>query len=141
MDIISFSILLEYLYNKFVITFILVLIGSVVRETAISTLKLNEINANKILGSVILSSSLVCVVVDYIDIPFSMYTILCLLVGIWSKDITNILLNNKIMIIIIGKLFNSIKEPVTRSVTEAIIDELEKESEEDSKNNTNDDNK
>lgn len=128
MDVISFSILLEYLYRKFITTFIICLIGAIVRES-VNTVRLNMINAKKMVASVVVASAIMCAFADHMKIPFSIYTIACLIVGIWAQPILKLILNTKFMIKLLAHVASSMKDPLMKSITNS-IDELEEEQDE-----------
>lgn len=129
MDVISFNIFLEYLYRKFITTFILCLIGAIVRET-MNTVKLDMINARKMIASVVFASVLMCAFADNVKVPFSLYTIICIIAGIWAQTILKLIMNAKFMVKLIRKVASSVKDPLVKSIASS-IDELEEESVED----------
>ena len=93
MDVITLSILLEFLYNKFMVTFILCFIGSIARE-AFNAIKMSRMNIKKLLASTIVASFIICAVLDYVEIPFSIYTVICIvwyMVTICSEKLSCIL--------------------------------------------------
>ena len=129
MDVISLSILLEYLYKKFMVTFVLCLIGAIIRES-LNTVKLTKINIKKLLASVVLSSVIMCAIIDYVTIPFSIYAVVCVIFGIWSQTLIKLVMHTKFMTLVIARLFKKFKDPVIEEVLDT-IDELN-QSQEDS---------
>lgn len=129
MDVISLSILLEYLYKKFMVTFVLCLIGAIIRES-LNTVKLTKIDIKKLLASVVLSSVIMCAIIDYVTIPFSIYAVVCVIFGIWSQTLIKLVMHTKFMTLIIARLFKKFKDPVIEEVLDT-IDELN-QSQEDS---------
>ena len=125
MDAISVSILLEYLYKKFVVTFIMCLIGAFLRES-VKTVKQTKLNTRKTLASAILASVLMCALFDYISIPFSIYTVLTIITGMWSHTLLNLLLNVKIMKVLLKNIFKNIKDPVMQGLSDT-MEELDDE--------------
>lgn len=132
MDVISLSILLEYLYKKFMVTFVLCLIGAIIRES-LNTVKLTKIDIKKLLASVVLSSVLMCAIIDYVTIPFSIYAVVCVIFGIWSQTLIKLVMHTKFMTLVIARLFKKFKDPVIEEVLDT-IDELN-QSQEDSTDN------
>lgn len=132
MDVISIGVLLEYLYSKFIVTFILCLIGAIVRET-MNTVKLDAMNAKRMISSVVLASALMCALADNVKVPFSLYIIICIIAGLWSQTILKLIMNTKFMIIVLRKFATNIKDPLLKSVS-TTIDELESEHESDTCN-------
>ena len=129
MDVISLSILLEYLYKKFMVTFVLCLIGAIIRES-LNTVKLTKIDIKKLLASVVLSSVIMCAIIDYVTIPFSIYAVVCVIFGIWSQTLIKLVMHTKFMTLVIARLFKKFKDPVIEEVLDT-IDELN-QSQEDS---------
>lgn len=132
MDVISLSILLEYLYKKFMVTFVLCLIGAIIRES-LNTVKLTKIDIKKLLASVVLSSVIMCAIIDYVMIPFSIYAVVCVIFGIWSQTLIKLVMHTKFMTLVIARLFKKFKDPVIEEVLDT-IDELN-QSQEDSTDN------
>lgn len=141
MDVISLSILLEYLYKKFMVTFVLCLIGAIIRES-LNTVKLTKIDIKKLLASVVLSSVIMCAIIDYVTIPFSIYAVVCVIFGIWSQTLIKLVMHTKFMTLVIARLFKKFKDPVIEEVLDT-IDELQQSQENDSadKNDKTEENK
>lgn len=137
-DIISFSIFLEYLYNKFIITFIICLIGSIIR-IAVGVDRFNRINAKKMVASVVVASAIMCVVADNIKISFTIYIVLCMVIGLWAEQILNLIMNTKFMIRLLKKITSSMKDPLVKSIS-STIDEMEKEEEQNKDKENSDEN-
>lgn len=129
MDVISFGILLEYLYRKFITTFVICLIGAMVRES-MNTIKLNMINVKKMISSVVVASAIMCAFVDNIKISFSIYAIACIVVGIWAQPILKLILNTKFMAKLVRRMTLSMKDPLVKGLTSS-IDELDKDEQDD----------
>lgn len=128
MDVISLSILLEYLYRKFMVTFILCLIGATIRES-LNTVKLTKINVKKLLASVVVASVIMCAVVDYVRIPFSIYTVACIIFGIWSPTILKFIMHSKFMALLLSKIFKRVGDPVIKAAIDT-MDEMNKSQDE-----------
>ena len=120
MDVISLGLLLEYLYDKFVVTFILCLIGGIIRETASSAMKQRKMNASKMMASVVLASALMCALVDYVKVPFSIYTIICILVGIWAPILLKLIMNTKFMARLVSNIAANMKDPIAKGISTAL---------------------
>lgn len=138
MNSISFAMLLEYLYQKFIVTFILCLIGSFIKESIGGTTKPTRLNPLRILVSALFASILMCAVVDYIDLPFSIYALIAVVVGIWSPQLLQTVMNAKVMKRFTKNLFKQVSDPIAKAAV-ATAEELEKkEKEEESKNKERD---
>lgn len=133
MDVISLGLLLEYLYDKFVVTFILCLIGGIIRETASTAMKQKQMNAKRMMASVVLASALMCALVDYVKVPFSIYTIICILVGIWAPVLLKLIMNTKIMMKLVSNIAANMKDPIAKGIS-TTINELDEDENRDERN-------
>lgn len=124
--------LLSYLYGSFLITYVLCVIGSLIRDVMNMSKKKSKIHIKSILISSILVTSIICVIGNKYKIDFSIYVLLCLLGGACSGSICNILMNNKLLLILTKVIGKNIKDPVTKIISETVeeIDKLESESNE-----------
>lgn len=137
MDVISLGLLLEYIYDKFVVTFILCLIGGIIRETASTAMKHKQMNAKKMMASVVLASALMCALVDYVKVPFSIYTIICILVGIWAPVLLKLIMNTKIMMKLVSNIAANMKDPIAKGIS-TTINELDEDENRDERDPTED---
>lgn len=128
MDIITIGILLEYLYKKFVVTFILCLIGAFIKET-MNTVRLNKLNATRLLASTVLAAALMCALIDYVKIPFSIYAVISIVSGIWAPTLLKLILNITFMKTLIKNIFKNIKDPVAKGLSNT-IEELDNNNQE-----------
>lgn len=119
MDTIGINLLLEYIYNKFIVTFIICLMGAVARET-MNTIRLNRIEVEKMLVSAVVSSVAMCAILDYISLSFSIYAIVCVVMGIWSKTLLNMIMNSKLMVRILCSVAGNVKDPMVKGIAKAI---------------------
>lgn len=135
MDPISFSLLLDYLYNNFAITFVFSLIGVSVGQIARNVSKNNAIKIKRVIASAVFSTVVLCAVNEYFKVSFSIYVLICMIVGIWSDRLLRLVTNSKFMTKFITNLFKKIATPVTTAISET-LEESEKEKS-DKKKNTN----
>ena len=141
MECISLSILLEYLYKKFVVTFILCLIGAFIKETIGGTADSPRmINPRRLLASSILCSAFMCAVIDYFKFSFSIYTILTLIAGMWSSQLLDAFLNAKFMKRLLKNILKSIKDPLANALADTVneTDTQKKKEEEEGKEEKDD---
>ena len=121
MDLISFTVLLEYLYKKFIVTFILCLIGSFIRESLGGSTKITQISPTRITGSAVFGSIIMCALLEYIKVPFSIYNIM--------KKFTK-------------NLLKQVKDPIAKAIVsteQEIANEIEKDNDEQKEENKNSD--
>lgn len=140
MNTLTLSVLLEYLYEKFLVTFILCLIGASAREM-MATVRLHKIHIERMMISVVVSSATMCAILDYIELHFSIYVFVCIVIGLWSKSVLNLLMNSKFVLRILSSVTGSMKDPISKAATEIMTEELEKDDTEtkDKKKNTSED--
>lgn len=124
--------LLSYLYGSFLITYVLCVIGSLIRDVMNMSKKKSKIHIKSILISSILVTSIICAIGNKYKIDFSIYVLFCLLGGACSGSICNIFMNNKLLLILTKVIGKNIKDPVTKIISETVeeIDKLESESKE-----------
>ena len=112
--------LLSYLYGSFLITYVLCVIGSLIRDVMNMSKKKSKIHIKSILISSILVTSIICAIGNKYKIDFSIYVLLCLLGGACSGSICNILMNNKLLLILTKVIGKNIKDPVTKIISETV---------------------
>lgn len=139
MDIISINILLEYLYKKFAVTFVLCLMGAFLKQSTLSTKKVNKIRIADIFSPTIFSTILICAISDYLKVSFSVYTVICLLIGMWGSTLFKLFLNAEFMKRLVKIFLKNISGPLAKGAKE-LAEELEEE-EQKEKNNEESDNK
>lgn len=124
-EVITVSVLLEYLYNQFAVTFILCLIGAFIRHCVGS--KMQEIRASKMVAFSLFAAVLVCAIREYVDgIPFSIYVTMSILMGMWSVKLLNLFLNEKLVGKFLHNFFKNMTDPISKSLSNT-FDEVEKE--------------
>ena len=119
MDILTIGMLLEYLYKKFLVSFILALIGSFMKES-LKTAKLKKMDLMKIMVSAIFSSVIICALVDYIKIPFGIYAAVCVIAGMWGYQLLSLALNATFMKKFLCNLFKNTKASALKSLSDTL---------------------
>lgn len=127
MDQIGFGLLLDYLYNRFAVTCIVSIIGCSIRELAGSMSSKKKISINKLIASTLFSTVLMCAVGEHIKMVFSVYVLSCVIVGIWSSTLINLVMNKKFMAKLTSTVFKTAADKVLRATGEAIDDYIESE--------------
>lgn len=133
---ITFNILLEFLYNRFAVTFIFCLIGSCIREALKTTKKdsKSKINIKKIATSTMFSTFLMCACAEYIDLPFGVYAVLSVFGGMWGLVIAELAMNGNFVIKFLGKLTKKvITDPIVKNALESASETIKEEEEKSSK--------
>ena len=97
MNEITFSVLLEFLYNEFAVTFVFCFLGSCIRSIS-QTKKQDEsksFNVKRIVISTIFSTLLMCTFTEYIDLQFEVYAFASFFCGLWGLQLCKIAMNIK----------------------------------------------
>lgn len=125
MDNYTLGLLLDYLYNKFAVTFILSLVGASMREVFVTNRnRKNHIKISKLLTSAIMVTVLLCALGELYKFDFSVYVLVCVMCGLWGEFIvTRILLNRRIMISFIINLFKKLGGSFSSAAAEALAEE------------------
>lgn len=124
------TVLLDYLYNKFAITFVLCLIGAFIKECAKEynnpiekKEKRNVLNMKIVLSSSIFCTFLMCAIAEYANIQFTIYALICVIAGMWSSIIIRAAMNFRFMKTFLINFFKNLG-PVFKASSKA-IQELE----------------
>lgn len=134
MDQLTFTLLLDYIYNRFAVTLVLCSIGVFIKNIINDISYKRKVSIGKTVASSMFSTVLMCAVKDYIDIAFSVYVLTCVIVGMWSTKIISLVADSKFMGKVTKRLLKSIANPVADAVSD-VLDE------EENKNNDGIDNK
>lgn len=130
-------LLLEYIYNRFLVPFILVLLGSVLAEV-LSHRKRTKVNITHLLSNAIIFTIFTAALsTAQKNITFEAYVAICVLVGIfsWKFKLIKLLFDKTLMLSIIGKLLKMCTEPMAKAAS-ITLEEIEK-SESSKKKTTN----
>lgn len=134
MDSIYLSLLLEYLYNKFAVTFILCLIGAFLKQSTLnsSSRKVSKIKISSLLSPAIFSTILICAISEYLEVSFSVYAVICVLAGMWSSILLKLFLSISFIKKIVAMLLRNIAGPISKYSKEIAeeLDDIEKEEKE-----------
>ena len=119
MDQVSIDILLDFLYNRFAVTFLMCLIGSLIRETMASSKKKSILNISKIVSSTVFSTFLMCACADYLKLKlqFSIYSIICILLGMWALNLVKIVMSGNFVSYILNLISKTTTDPVIKEIT------------------------
>lgn len=121
----TFTLLLDYLYSQFAVTFILSIVGVVIRVMVKTINNKDRVSIGKLIASTMFSTFLMCAVREYIHINFSVYVLLCVVVGMWSSSIVSIVLNSKFMSSLVRKYLKRTAGPVAKSIVDALDEPVE----------------
>ena len=119
----TFTLLLDYLYSKFAVTFILCIIGVVIKVIITTVNNKQRVSIGKLIASTMFSTFLMCAIGEYIHINFSIYVLLSVVVGMWSTNLVALFLNSKFMSNLTLKYLKKVAGPVAKSISEALDEE------------------
>lgn len=119
----TFTLFLDYLYSKFAVTFILCIVGVIIKVITTSVNKKQRVSIGKLIASTMFSTFLMCAVGEYIHINFSIYVLLSVVVGMWSTDLVALFLNSKFISNLTLKYLKTVAGPVAKSISEALDEE------------------
>ena len=133
MDHLTFTLLLDYLYNRFAVTLVLCSIGVMLRNVTNDFSYKRKVSLGKTVASSVFSTVLMCAVRDYIDIAFGIYVLICLLVGMWSTKLISLVADSKFMGKVTKRLLKNLANPVAEAVSD-VLDEEENKKKDDKDN-------
>lgn len=138
MEQFTFTLLLDYIYNKFALTFLITILGVVIRTLMSNVSAKQKISIGKVLASTVFSTILMCAIRELIPFTFTVYVLVCVIVGMWSMKIVSLVMDSKFMTKFISKYLKSIAGPVAKSLSDALDDEDDNVDEEKSTTNNKD---
>lgn len=130
MDSIYLSLFLEYLYKKFAVTFILCLIGAFLKQSTLNSRKAKKINLVSLFSPTIFSTIILCAIIDYVDMNFSIYAVVCVLIGMWSSILLKLFLDTNFIKKVVAIILKKISGPLSK-YSDEIIEDIEKSNLED----------
>lgn len=127
MDPIKPYLLLEYIYNRFLVPFVLILLGSILAEL-FNHKKKTKINLIQLFSNSIVFTVIICAAISIyqVNIPFEAYVAICVVFGLlsWKFKLIRVLFDKKLMLSIISKLLKTCSKPMAKAASLA-FEELE----------------
>lgn len=125
MDNYTLGLLLDYLYNKFAVTFILSLVGASMREVFVTNKnRKNHIKISKLFMSSVLVTVLLCALGELYKFNFSVYVLVCMMCGLWGEFIvTKILLNKRVIFNFVINLLKKLGGSFSSAAAETLAEE------------------
>lgn len=123
MEQFTFTLLLDYIYHRFAITFILCMIGIVIRLLMKNVNVKKKIGIGKVIASTMFSTFLMCAIGELIDFEFTVYVLVCVVVGMWSMAIVQVVMDSKFMTKLLNKYLKNLADPVAKSLSDALKEE------------------
>ena len=135
MDQLTFTLLLDYLYHKFAVTFVICIIGVMIKVISNTIGTGQKISISKMIASTMFSTVLMCAIGEFVYINFSLYVLLSVVIGMWSNSIISFALNSKFMSKLLLKYFKKTIGPVAKTISEALEEEDTEDKKQDENNN------
>lgn len=118
MEQFTFTLLLDYLYHRFSITFIITMLGVVIRILMSNVNLHQKVSIGKVIASTMFSTVLMCAVSELVPFSFTVYVLVCVIAGMWSMKIVSLGLNSKFMSKVLSRYIKSIAEPIADALEE-----------------------
>lgn len=121
MDQLSIALLLDYLYNKFAITFVFSLVGTSIKDIAVvSKTNTARFKLKTLVATSTFSTIVLCAIGEYFKVSFSIYALICVLGGMWSNKVLQMATNNKFMSKFLANLLKRISSPITGAISDTL---------------------
>lgn len=140
MQYISYAALLDYILNRFLVVFVIVFFGSLVKDIYDTFINLSPISIKRILISSLFGTVVLCAVVESFKLSISAFVLVCFLSGVWSFKILEYMMNWKFVKVLIKNIFKSTKTVIGDAVSETLEDLNDEESSEEKSKALNDKN-
>jgi hypothetical protein len=114
------AVLLDYVLNRFLIVFMLCILGSLTRDVYDTILHLTPISIKQILISSISSTVVLCAVFEYVAFNIATCVLVCFCAGIWSFKFLEILMNWEYVKTFLSHILKNTKTVVGTSLSETI---------------------
>lgn len=144
-ELITISGLLDYLYSRFAVTYIMCFLGVIISKVLKITVTGNKnkpitINGLRLVSQGALITVIMCAAQDYLRIKsFNLYVLVCVFTGIWSPAVVRAISDMKLVKMFIVNISRKAKDPIVSAVGETIdqIDELNDENKKDDSTDEN----
>ena len=132
--------LLSYLYGSFLITYVLCIIGAIIKEILYSNDSKRAIPIKRIIFGTIPATALLCFIQDKLSIGIYLYVILCIIGGSGSGFIADIIFSDKFLPKLLKSTSKAVSDPAIKILSD-IVDEAKNEEEKEDKKEEADDKK
>ena len=123
--------LLSYLYGSFLVTYVLCIIGTLIKEIlSSSSKKKKKISIKALIFVPIPVTAIICAARDMHHINFSLYVLICLAGGAGSGYIANIFINNRIVAYAVKAGANVLSDNKLLNILSEMFDQQEEEEKE-----------
>ena len=116
--------LLSYLYGSFLITYVLCVIGNIIKEVLYNSK--HVIPIKRVIFVTIPVTAVLCMIQDRFHITISLYVLICLIGGSASGLVADIIMNSKFIIKLLKSTSKVVSDPLIKVVSET-VNEMEKD--------------
>lgn len=116
--------LLSYLYGSFLITYVLCVIGNIIKEVLYNSK--HVIPIKRVIFVTIPVTAVLCMIQDRFHVTISLYVLICLIGGSASSLVADIIMNSKFIIKLLKSTSKVVSDPLIKVVSET-VNEMEKE--------------
>lgn len=127
--IISYTDLLDYILNRFLVVFAICFIGSLVKDIYDTYINFSPISIKRITISSMFAAVVLCAGFEYFEVSIALFVLICFFSGIWSFKILEAMMNWEVVKILLKHIFKNTKTIIGNAVSETMED-LDKTSEE-----------
>jgi hypothetical protein len=139
----TLALLIDYLYNKFLMAFVISLLGAFTRDVMDTYKNLSKINISKVVCSSIFSSVILSAIIDIVNWNFSVHVVVCFFTGLWSHKLLEFVMDWNIVKTFLVNILKNTKGTVAQSISETIkeVDDKDNSKEEQNSNTSIEDKK
>ena len=144
-ELITISGLLDYLYSRFAVTYLMCFLGVIISKVLKITISMDKkkpvtLNVLSLALQGALITVIICAAQDYLRVKsFNLYVMICVFAGIWSPVIIQAITNIKLVKMFIVNITKKAKDPIVSAVGET-IDQIEDLDNDNKQENTSDEN-
>lgn len=105
--------IIDYLINNYLISFIMCLLGSLLKDMVQNIQNSKKLNIRKIFISTLFSSFLAASILDYLTAKFSFPVVImcCLIIGVWGFWLLQLVTRHDTFLLFISKIFKKVIPP------------------------------
>lgn len=129
----TLALFIDYMYNRFILTFVLCLLGALSKDLYDTIKNLNKINISRILVSSLFGSITMSALLDVVNWKFSIHVLVCFFTGMWAFKLLEFAMNWNIVKAFLKALFKQSKGVISKTITETISDIEESNKDDDEK--------
>ena len=135
MNDLTFSVLLEFLYNRFAVTFVMCFVGSWMRGVFMNNKNERKIfDIKRVVISTLFSTFLMCACSVYLNLKVEVYILLSVLCGMWGLAIMKLVMSENFLLLLVKNFSKKVADPIVKGTMEAVTQVSEQKDTEKDKN-------